>query len=166
MNDYLDNEDGSSLLIFDDCSILVDTEDVDKLKEYEWTTSDRGYAISGYSISLHRYVMGCKKGDGPVDHIDGVVSNCRKSNLRHCSVQENNRNSRVQHNSTTGIKGVGIVKLSRGTYAKAQVRDAEGKRKYRYFSVTKMGLVDALCAARTAAMQMREQWHGEYVRHV
>ena len=41
-----------------------------------------------------------------VDHIDNNQSNNRVENLRWATRQENNRNTQIQINNTTGVKGV------------------------------------------------------------
>ena len=41
-----------------------------------------------------------------VDHIDGNRANGRFSNLREVTMQENNKNKRIQKNNTSGLQGV------------------------------------------------------------
>lgn len=45
-----------------------------------------------------------------VDHIDGDTSNNRWSNLRCCSITDNNRHTRLRQNNTSGVKGVSFDK--------------------------------------------------------
>lgn len=98
-----------------------DKEDYDKIKDYCWYFSkENGYLytkLPGTSkkITLHRLVMGFPKGK-VVDHIiheDFQKYDNRKSNLRICNGAENNRNSKIPKNNTSGVKGVRYDKVSK-----------------------------------------------------
>lgn len=86
--------------------LIIDYEDYDLVKQYKWSAAHRG---SRYYVEtrrnrtkIHRLIMNCPKGM-VVDHIDGnLLNNCR-SNLRICSVLENNMNR-------SGFKGVTKLK--------------------------------------------------------
>jgi HNH endonuclease len=98
---------------------LVDDEDYQELNKYKWhtylSTNKKYYAsrnsprIKGvkHLIKMHRMIMGCEKADGKnVDHINGDTLDNRRSNLRLCTVQENNLNKGRQINNKSGYKGV------------------------------------------------------------
>ena len=89
-----------------------DLEDYEKVKQYTWYIKSDGYVESsiydGYkseTISLHRLVMNAQKGE-QVDHKDHGVNDCRKYNLRKCTVSQNQMNKKIQKNNTSGVTGV------------------------------------------------------------
>jgi hypothetical protein len=93
---------------------IVDVDDYDELVKYTWSiikpskTSDNTYAQTiirkdnrYHHIYMHRLVMqlnGFDISNRTIDHADGNQLNNSKSNLRFCSVSENNRN---KHKSKT-----------------------------------------------------------------
>jgi hypothetical protein len=74
---------------------FIDLEDYDRVSKYVWfiiygyVTSETG----GETIRLHRFVMK-PKDDELVDHINHEKFDNRKSKLRVCTKQENNRNAK------------------------------------------------------------------------
>ena len=95
---------------------LIDSEDVEKCMLYQWGIHLAGrkqhkkyfYAVTQQIESrgmLHRYIMDCPN-DMVVDHMDGDTLNTRKYNLRVISHQQNCINRKINHNNTSGIKGV------------------------------------------------------------
>lgn len=59
-------------------------------------------------VRLHRFLMEPEDGF-VIDHRDGDTLNNRRSNLRVATRQENDKNRRLQKNSSTGLKGVSAV---------------------------------------------------------
>jgi hypothetical protein len=100
--------------------IIVDDEDYNRLMKYSWAvykspTSTMYYASTqslkkkiGYAISMHRMVLGLEeqKNMNIVDHINRNSLDNRKSNLRIVNKKENEMNSGVRKNNTSGYKGV------------------------------------------------------------
>lgn len=83
-----------------------DTEDLEKVKRYKWRCGKDGYCCSGYSsLRLHRLVMNIKEG-GQVDHINGDITDNRKSNLRLATNALNQANKKPYN--TSGLKGVSL----------------------------------------------------------
>lgn len=91
------NRDGRRVVV---AHTLVDDEDLDRLSQFSWHLSSRGYArrsqrIGGrvVTIRLNREVMGY---DGPdvVDHKNGEKLDNRKSNLRIVPQSTNAKNRR------------------------------------------------------------------------
>ena len=102
-------------------TVLLDDEDLDKFKDYNWYVrkpviegsnilyvyGDRIIDKKRSRVSLHRYIMGCTKGDKTtVDHINHNTLDNRKCNLRVCTYQENNYNSQGHHDSNSKHKGI------------------------------------------------------------
>lgn len=91
-----------------------DKEDYNLVKQYCWVIDNStGYVKTIDRINntgklyLHRLVMGCTKGDGvTVDHISGKRVDCRKNNLRFVTRCQNNMNSHIRSDNTSGVKGV------------------------------------------------------------
>lgn len=82
---------------------IIDDEDA-HLAAHKWSlqpsTNGRNYAMrqeklpggKHTSVLLHRCILGLKKGDPLVDHIDGDGLNCRRHNIRVATKTINNRN--------------------------------------------------------------------------
>lgn len=99
---------------------LVDDEDFDYLNQWKWNAmpdKDNWYAtrtdrIDGKkTIRMHRQLMQAEKGV-PCDHIDRNGLNNQRSNLRLCSITENNQN-RAKRNSIVSSEYKGISWHSR-----------------------------------------------------
>jgi hypothetical protein len=74
-------------------SIKVDARDEWILTKYKWRVSNLGYAVkgSGDTSTLQNLIMKPSKGK-MVDHKDLNRLNCTRSNLRVCTVSQNNCN--------------------------------------------------------------------------
>ena len=96
--------------------ILIDNDDYDAINKYKWSiTKPRNtyYAVREFnkkSTLLHRFLLNVKKRNKHVDHINGNGLDNRKENLRICTCKENNRNSKLSKNNTSGYKGVSWAK--------------------------------------------------------
>jgi len=87
---------------------LIDDEDFERVNQYKWyakrpkNKNGIWYAsgcVNGETISMHRFILGLKKGDGQItDHIDDNGLNNQKSNLRKCTAQQNRQNARKRRN--------------------------------------------------------------------
>lgn len=85
---------------------FIDYEDFEKVKLYYWGSSN-GYIINKKIGGLHRYVLGLSNNDNNVvDHINHIKHDNRKSNLRICTIQENNFNKIIPKNNASGNLGV------------------------------------------------------------
>ena len=93
---------------------LVDDEDFEYLNQWKWTCVGRGYAQRKYSIKggrkginmyMHRDIVSIPK-DKFIDHINGNGLDNRKSNLRICTLSQNNANRKKSINGTSMYKGV------------------------------------------------------------
>lgn len=106
----------------------VDDDDYERLASAKWyalveknghVRALRGVWINKKTILivLSRVVIGAPKGKC-VDHINGDTLDNRKCNLRICTKAENQRNTRLYKNNTSGYKGV----LRNGPYWRANIR--------------------------------------------
>jgi hypothetical protein len=91
--------------------VIISACDVERVNEKSWyktgpVTDNCGpyfsYTVSGNKKTrLHRFIMNCPQ-NMTVDHINGNTLDNRRSNLRICTLAENNRNSRKRKDSTSG----------------------------------------------------------------
>lgn len=131
----------------------VDNEDFEKLKDINWYFSKTGYADNRKLGKLHRYVM--KVSDNMfIDHINGDKLDNRRSNLRICSVQENNCNVDSRKGSSSHFKGVSFNKLS--SKFEAYITH-KGFREH-------LGLYDNEQEAALAYNKRAIELHGEFAR--
>ena len=85
---------------------IIDDEDFDYLNQWKWYYNS-GYAVRGFPkrILMHRLIN-----KTPIyletDHINRNKLDNRKSNLRNVTSQENNFNTTIRKDNTSGIKGV------------------------------------------------------------
>ena len=102
---------------------LIDAEDYDKVKDYNWNSSSNGYVTAGSGknrVILARLIM-----DNPegllIDHKFHNKLDNRKSQLRVCNLSENGWNTRGRSHNTSGVTGVGFRKSVNKFYAKISV---------------------------------------------
>ena len=65
-------------------SFIIDLENWDKIKEYNWLVLDRGYVSAHRNNSpcaLHRFILNPKSSDQLVDHINGNTLDNRKDKI-------------------------------------------------------------------------------------
>jgi hypothetical protein len=92
-----------------------------------------------------------------VDHIDGNILNNKIENLRAASIAENNWNSKISKNNTSGVKNVSWNKKKKSWVA--YIRIGKDKKKF-------IGLFKDLDLARLAVEEARNKYHGEFARHL
>lgn len=93
---------------------LVDEDIYPLLSIRKWARVGRlGYpqaTIDQQRIWLHHMVVGERKSDLFIDHINGNPLDARRSNLRFCNRTQNSMNSKVYRNNKTGFRGVSFNK--------------------------------------------------------
>ena len=110
LNEIVIYEDYAEIILYNKqyeevARALIDLEDVDKVSKYKWRLS-KGYVHNAKVGSLHRFLMN-PPNNMVVDHINHNPLDNRKSNLRVCSIQQNNMNKQSQRRNTTSqYKGV------------------------------------------------------------
>ena len=137
-------------------SAKIDSEDVEKCKQYKWRLSSNGYAVSGDEstrIWLHKFVMNADSSI-QVDHKYGVTLDDRKSQLRECNQAQNTQNQKLSRVNTSGEKNVSWSKQA-GKWL-VMIRAFGKKYYFGYYSN-----YDQACqVARTE----RQQLHSEFAR--
>ena len=131
-----------------------------KIGDLAGVINDRGYQLIRIDHHLHRahrlawlYMTG-EWPSAEVDHINGIKSDNRFSNLREASRSQNMRNTRTRSDSVSGFKGVTWTKeINRW---RAQIRINGGLKHIGYFDAAE----DAFAAYILAA----EELHGEFAR--
>lgn len=98
----------------DDC-FIIDTEDLDKVKDYYWCKDRYGYAIAQTQngvLLLHKVIVDAPCGYD-IDHINGHGSEWdnRKCNLRVCTHMQNTWNQKLSVRNSSGYKGVSWNKM-------------------------------------------------------
>lgn len=100
---------------------LVDDDDYEKLARYKWHLQKVGqYAARNvwekktktqHTVLMHRAIIQPPAGMF-IDHEDTNKLNNQKSNLRVCTISQNQHNRPPQKNNRSGFKGVGFDKKS------------------------------------------------------
>lgn len=112
-NDYIIDGKTTYIKIYNNgeysATSIIDTEDIDIAKQYNWHINKGGYVTyksdtMGH-IFLHRLVTKCEE-DKIVDHINRNPLDNRKENLRICTQTENMQNKSIQSNNKSGHAGV------------------------------------------------------------
>ena len=86
---------------------IVDDDDYERVNTLSWYFNGR-YAARrerGKTILLHRFIIETPTGF-VTDHINGIKTDNRKSNLRICTQSQNRANSKRSKSNTSGFKGV------------------------------------------------------------
>ena len=159
-NEIVVYEDYAEIVIYDNnceevARTLIDLEDIDKVKDYKWCIiRSSGYVstnIKGSNTRMHRFIMDCPD-DMVVDHINHNILDNRKSNLRICTLQQNNKNQKKKKNNTSGIIGVSWNK-SRGKWC--------ARIMYNHKNIN-LGYFDTLEEAAEVRKQAEIDLYGDY----
>ena len=108
---WLIEDDMALVEVFPDQLALIDAKNVEKVREGGRWSMARRYPICRKRMIrcfLHQHILGWK-GNGhnlETDHIDGNPLNNLESNLRIVTRSENQFNSGLRKDNTSGIKGV------------------------------------------------------------
>lgn len=122
---------------------------------------DQGYVkvyIDRRAYLVHRIVWILVHGEWPsgeIDHINGNKADNRIANLRVCSRHENQRNTKMRKDNSSGVKGVVWDKRINAWFAQVALN---GKTFYG-------GSFKDLEDAKRAAIELRNRLHGEFANH-
>lgn len=114
--------------------------------------------LNNIKIGLHRLAFLYMEGYLPdmVDHIDGNPSNNKWDNLRVCTATQNQYNTKINSNNTTGVKGVSYRKGHAKPYvARITVNKVR----------LNIGKYETLKEAKQALEYRRDLYHKEFARH-
>ncbi|EMQ3399759.1 TPA: HNH endonuclease [Yersinia enterocolitica] len=123
------------------------------------STSANGYMsvrVDGVLYSVHRIIWKMVTGKEPMhlDHINGIRTDNRISNLREVSRTENNRNIGISPRNTSGYAGVTFVKSSKKWAAQLKIN------KRQISGGLFINKIDAVLAFNVLAMK----FHGEFAK--
>ena len=134
--------------------ILIDSDDFEKVKRYTWCIGKTGYPVANTGkkvVKLHRYILNLSDSKDIRDHINGNPLDNRKSNLRKCTVADNNKNCKLSKNSKTGYTGVLLTRS--GKYrARIMVNRKE----------IGLGIYETMEEAIFARRKAEEKYYGDY----
>lgn len=113
----------------DGTEFLIDAEDVEQISKMYWNYSkSKGYIQSAERklerMPLHRFLLNITDSSILVDHINRNRMDCRKSNLRIATAQQNSMNCSMRANKT-GYKGVSFIKRKNLYRAQIGINDRD-----------------------------------------
>lgn len=132
---------------------FFDKEDFNKIKDFCWYKGSKGYLltnINGTSMRLHRLIMG--KSKFQIDHINHLVYDNRKCNLRFCTNTQNSYNKGLQKNNTSSVTGVCWHKKANKWWARIQVNSKN----------ISLGLFSNIKKAKKARQKAELRYFGEF----
>lgn len=115
--------------------VLYDAECEQLLARYQWRISTKGYVVASSTgekprrlILMHRYLLGLGRYQGDdVDHINGIKTDNRRSNLRVVAHAFNNANRAIHTRGTSRFRGVSWIERDQRWRAEART---PGERHY------------------------------------
>ena len=140
-------------------SFIIDTDQLEKVLLCNWYVEKKGYVRTSSRkfgrVTLHRYLLGTDK---PIDHINREKNDNRLSNLRICTVQENNMNRGVFCTNKSGVKGVSTCANEKPAKYKASI-GLNGKKIF-------LGYYKTVEDAKRAYDEKAAELFGEYAPHL
>jgi hypothetical protein len=90
-----------------------------------------------------------------VDHINNNTKDNRISNLREATLSQNQHNSIMPKNNTSGVKGVYFHKASQKWMARVSIN----------YKCIYLGLFDNIQSAKNAVIAARKEHHGDFAKY-
>ena len=138
------------------CIAPTDEKSVDLLRKNVFFYSN-GYARNTTNGYFHVLLMNPE--DGLVcDHINTRKYDNRFMNLRIVTYKINNQNKSISSANTSGITGVTKTKKGNNEYYESQITDNNNIKHQKYFSITKLGDLEA----KRQACEQRMAWKVQY----
>lgn len=147
---------------------IIDAADLEVVSGYKWyshwsrrkfyaaTDARFGARKCGRRIIyMHRLIMGLPDSRVHTDHIDGDGLNNRRSNLRLCTIGENNQNQGILARNTSGYKGVSWNTSTKKWLAQIS---CDGKNRY-------IGVFSSKEEAHAAYCGAASKLHGEFANY-
>lgn len=146
---------GNVTIVYDskERPFIIDTEQIENVTKYKWyVDTTKGYVRrTTDKLQLHRYLLNTTQ---TVDHINRKKNDNRISNLRVCTIKENNRNKECHKNNKLKVKGVFAVTRYNKTRYRTHI-DVDGKR-------INIGTFDTIEEATKAYNNTAMKYFGEY----
>lgn len=108
LNRYEVIDDSTAKMYCGSCTVLLDAEDIELVKPFQWCINGNGYVTSGAGntqVIMHRLIMGVKD-NSLVDHANRNPLDNRKCNLRLCDKRGNLFNFGARSDNSCGYRGV------------------------------------------------------------
>jgi hypothetical protein len=131
---------------------LISLDKIDIIKEYRWHKDAEGYVsawVNGKSIRMHKLIF--EQLSETCDHINKNRLDNRNENVRPATYSQNNANSSIRSDNSSGIKGVRFNDKRKDWIVEIRF---EGKRVVKYFKE----LADAIECRKA----LEEKLHGEF----
>ena len=148
--------------------VEIDDEDAGRILALSWWVSSSpetdgrvlcfSTKIGRKIIKLQRFIMDAPPGL-VIDHLDGNRLNNKKSNLRICTVQENNMNLRMSRRNTSGYKGVYFINNKRNSRKWRAMISLDGRKLH-------LGYFERPDEASSAYEEAAELFYGDNRRPV
>ncbi len=113
---------------------LVDDKDFARLNVFNWYAAESKGAFYAMrkvllkdgiwkAVKMHHVILGSPKDGMQADHADGDSLNNQRKNLRWSTPSQNRLNRGVFKNSSTGLKGIGLIVRSGKWQARVQINN-------------------------------------------
>tara|TARA_R110000868_G_C10653182_1_gene745153 strand:- start:227 stop:718 length:492 start_codon:yes stop_codon:yes gene_type:complete len=139
---------------------LIDVEDIDLVGGKNWHF-EKGYAVRNnvanneHTQYMHRLIANTPKGLF-TDHKNGNKLDNQKANLRSATKNQNEHNTTLRSNNTSGFKGVVWNKQKSKWQAQIKIN----------YSLINLGLYTEIEAAAEAYAIGAKKYHGEFARTI
>ena len=155
-NEIIEYEDYAEIILYNKngnevARTIIDLEYIDIIKQYKWHLTNNGYVYNNQVRFLHRLITNCPE-DMIVDHINHDPLDNRISNLRVCTVHQNNMNTGQRCNTSSGVTGVSWYSQTNKWEAYISIN---GKR-------TRLGYFKTKEEAINARKQAEIEYFGEF----